>query len=187
MFVALIAAVTLLAQGPLTTATNLRVRTDANSYLITTTAPDGPLTSFGNIKVRTDSNGYLLTTSSPSGTGNTVYAGDGLVGTPSITFASDPDTGLWHSATNSLAVSAGGALAATFGTSFTLATGVPFVQTAVAFASLGTPADGTMRFCNDCTETTPATCPVTQASCICAGSGTGAFARRVNSTWYCTF
>lgn len=55
------------------------------------------------------------------------------------------------------------------------------------FASLGTPADGSLAFCSDCTVTTAATCPATQASCVCAGSGTGAFARRVASAWYCTF
>jgi hypothetical protein len=53
-------------QGPLTNALNLRVRTDANGYLIITSAAysasDGPLTNFGNIRLRTDSNGYLLTT-----------------------------------------------------------------------------------------------------------------------------
>lgn len=57
----------------------------------------------------------------------------------------------------------------------------------VPFASLGTPNNGVIVYCSDCTETTPATCPVTQASCICAGAGTGAFARRVNGVWYCTF
>lgn len=57
----------------------------------------------------------------------------------------------------------------------------------VAFASLGTPSDGTQIYCTDCTETTPATCPVTQASCICTNSGSGAFARRVGGAWYCTF
>lgn len=58
----------------------------------------------------------------------------------------------------------------------------------VTFATLGSSAtNGTINYCSDCAETTPASCPVTQASCICAGSGSGAFARRVNATWYCTF
>ena len=52
--------------GPLTNAMNLRVRTDANGYLLVTVATasgsDGPLTPFGNLRVRTDANGYLLTT-----------------------------------------------------------------------------------------------------------------------------
>ena len=61
--------------------------------------------------------------------------------------------------------------------------------TATVFANLGTnlTVNGQEIFCSDCTETTPASCPVTQASCICAGSGTGAFARRVNGVNYCTF
>lgn len=46
--------------------------------------------------------------------------------------------------------------------------------TAVAFANLGTPADGTIAYCNDCTIASP-----------CAGSGTGAIAKRLNSTWVC--
>ena len=49
--------------GPLTNASNLRVRTDENGYLLlnstSVAATDGPLTSFGNIRLRTDENGYL--------------------------------------------------------------------------------------------------------------------------------
>lgn len=60
-------------------------------------------------------------------------------------------------------------------------------STAVTFATLGTPANGAIAYCTDCTEVTPASCPATQASCVCAGSGTGAFARRVAAAWYCTF
>lgn len=66
------------AQGPLTNALNLRVRTDANGYLMSSLAayvgPDGPLTSFGNIRLRTDANGYLLTTTITSLTTATVDA-----------------------------------------------------------------------------------------------------------------
>ena len=51
--------------GPLTVASNLRVRTDENGYLLLTGAvagaTPGPLTNFGNIRLRTDENGYLLT------------------------------------------------------------------------------------------------------------------------------
>ncbi len=42
------------------------------------------------------------------------------------------------------------------------------------FAQLGSPADGTTYYCSDCTQVTP-----------CAGSGTGAFAQRVNGAWAC--
>lgn len=39
---------------------------------------------------------------------------DGAVGTPALTFSADPDTGLYRPATNTLALAAGGAIAATF-------------------------------------------------------------------------
>lgn len=44
----------------------------------------------------------------------------------------------------------------------------------VAFAALGTPADGTFVYCSDCTKATP-----------CAGSGSGAFAKRIAGAWDC--
>ena len=55
------------------------------------------------------------------------------------------------------------------------------------FAALPASANGSIVYCSDCTVTTAATCPVTQASCVCATAGSGAFARRVNGAWYCTF
>jgi hypothetical protein len=42
------------------------------------------------------------------------------------------------------------------------------------FANLGTPANGTLYFCPDCTVTNP-----------CAGAGTGALAKRLNGVWVC--
>lgn len=48
------------------------------------------------------------------------------------------------------------------------------VLNATAFASLGTPSDGTFLYCSDCTIANP-----------CAGSGTGAFAKRLNGAWVC--
>lgn len=41
-------------------------------------------------------------------------------------------------------------------------------------ANLGTPADGTIAYCSDCTIANP-----------CAGSGTGAIAKRLNGAWVC--
>jgi hypothetical protein len=58
---------------------------------------------------------------------------------------------------------------------------------ATTFATLPSSTNGTILYCSDCTVATAATCPGTQASCICAGSGTGGIARRINSLWYCTF
>ncbi len=43
-----------------------------------------------------------------------------------------------------------------------------------AFASLGTPANGTTQYCSDCTVANP-----------CAAAGTGAFAKRINGAWVC--
>lgn len=42
------------------------------------------------------------------------------------------------------------------------------------FASLGTPQNGTFIYCSDCTIANP-----------CAGSGTGALAKRLNGAWVC--
>jgi len=53
-----------------------------------------------------------------------------------------------------------------------LAGGISMVG--VVFASLGTPTDGTIVYCPDCVIANP-----------CAGSGTGAFAKRLASTWVC--
>jgi hypothetical protein len=42
------------------------------------------------------------------------------------------------------------------------------------FAALGTPANGSLTYCSDCTLASP-----------CAGAGTGAFAKRLNAVWVC--
>jgi hypothetical protein len=53
-------------------------------------------------------------------------------------------------------------------------------------ATLPNAANGTIAYCSDCTVTTSATCVgVISAACVCAGSGNGAFAKRLNGTWYC--
>lgn len=57
----------------------------------------------------------------------------------------------------------------------------------ITFATLPASTNGTILYCSDCTVTTAATCPGTQASCVCATAGAGAFARRVAGAWYCTF
>lgn len=71
MIVLVAAGISVLAQGPLTNALNLRVRTDANGYLSTTmlaaTLPEGPLTALGNIRLRTDASGYLITAMGSTG------------------------------------------------------------------------------------------------------------------------
>lgn len=44
----------------------------------------------------------------------------------------------------------------------------------LTFANLGTPANGSVVYCSDCTKATP-----------CAGSGNGALAKRLNGAWDC--
>lgn len=51
-------------------------------------------------------------------------------------------------------------------------------STGVAFASLGTPADGSQTYCSDCKA-------ASATSNVCAGSGTGAWAVRLNGAWRC--
>jgi hypothetical protein len=64
--------------------------------------------------------------------------------------------------------------------------GVIGIYNGNVFANLGTPANGTYEYCTDCTVTTAATCTANLlSSCVCAGSGSGAFARRINGSWYC--
>ena len=50
----------------------------------------------------------------------------------------------------------------------------------VAFASLGTPADGTFAYCSDCDPPT-----AVDAACASAGTKTGSLAFRVNGSWRC--
>lgn len=50
------------------------------------------------------------------GSGSTILAGDGLVTTPSLSFASDTNTGIFHNAADDLGIAAGGSTAAAFGT-----------------------------------------------------------------------
>jgi hypothetical protein len=52
--------------------------------------------------------------------------------------------------------------------------GGPLTLLSRTLATLGTPPNGTLIYCSDCTKTDP-----------CAGGGTGAFASRVNSAWSC--
>jgi hypothetical protein len=52
--------------------------------------------------------------------------------------------------------------------------GIWRAQSAIPFANLSTPANGSLAWCNDCTKATP-----------CAGAGGGAFARRAGGAWDC--
>lgn len=48
------------------------------------------------------------------------------------------------------------------------------ISTGTTFGSLGTPSNGSLIYCSDCTIANP-----------CAGGGTGAFAKRLNGAWVC--
>ena len=58
----------------------------------------------------------------------------------------------------------------------TLSVNNKILPTAIAFASLGTPANGTIAYCNNCVK----------GSDPCAGAGTGSLAVRLNNTWVCS-
>jgi len=61
-------------------------------------------------------------------------------------------------------------------------------DTGVLAASLASHADtnGTIRYCSDCTVSSPSTCTLSAISnCVCGGGGNGAFAKRLNGAWYC--
>lgn len=200
---AVLGVVAMAVDGPLTPIMNLRVRTDANGYLLSAggayTAPDGPLTAMANLRGRTDANGYLLTASSPTAGGGTISAGVGVIcATPSYTFAGHPADGFTWASTGHTVYCGNGSSSVDFGTGLTVGSGgtIGFSSTAspgtsgdtvftrvaagewgwtaVAFASLGTPANGSFAYCNDCTLANP-----------CAGAGTGALAKRLNGVWVC--
>lgn len=194
------ATILLAVDGPLTNALNLRVRTDANGYLVTSsgtyTAPDGPLTAFANLRLRTDANGYLISTLNGNSTIPTANC-YGFIGVSNC-------FGRGSDASSEVRASDGGAyLKVGVGTVFvnsatlqfgsggsadvtiTRAAANELTYSAVAFAALGTPANGTFGFCSDCAPTTPATCPATKASCVCTSGGTGALAVRLNGVWDC--
>jgi hypothetical protein len=54
------------------------------------------------------------------------------------------------------------------------------------FSQLGGQNQGSFTFCKDCTVTNTSSCSTANPSaCVCAGSGSGAFAKRVNNQWFC--
>lgn len=58
--------------------------------------------------------------------------------------------------------------------SFRTAAGLPWRSDGVTWNILGTPANGSMIYCTNCTIANP-----------CAAGGTGAFAKRLNGVWVC--
>jgi hypothetical protein len=76
----------------------------------------------------------ILSTGLDVSTG-TIVAPDGVVGTPSIAFRLDTDTGMWRAGANNVAFSAGGSLIFSYGTT-AIASGVPYLG---PDAALGAP------------------------------------------------
>lgn len=68
-----------------------------------------------------------------------------------------------------------GATDTTQGTNALTLTSAGLAVPTVAFASLGTPADGAVRICSDCSNANP-----------CTGGGGGSIAYRVSSIWRCS-
>lgn len=66
--------------------------------------------------------------------------------------------------------------ATVYGQSITRAAGrvSQLVFSGTTFANLGTPGNGIVTYCSDCTIANP-----------CAGVGTGAIAKRLNGVWVC--
>jgi len=131
--------------------------------------------------------------------GSSVVVGDGTASAPSITFVNERTSGLYRNGTNDIRLSDGTSdemrwfqngvilrsdallgFAANTSLSSTLDAYISrrgageFGWVNTTFSALGTPADGTFAYCSDCTIANP-----------CAGSGTGAFAKRLNGVWVC--
>jgi len=54
------------------------------------------------------------------------------------------------------------------------------------FSQLSKQPDGTFTYCADCKVAAPSSCSTSNPSaCVCAGGGTGAFAKHVNGAWLC--
>jgi hypothetical protein len=125
--------------------------------------------------------------------GTSIVVSDGSAAAPTVGFSTSSN-GI-YSTTGEVAVSIGGSRLHRFGsafvqvasdsgrftlgaadgdTSITRAAAGELTYTAVLFANLGTPANGTQAYCSDCTFANP-----------CAGAGTGAIAKRLNGAWRC--
>jgi len=90
--------------------------------------------------------------------------------TPMTTTTSFTDTQSFTSAGSATTVPVGGPS----GFNANLAWAPKLIIGSVPFAALGTPVNGTIVYCPDCTIANP-----------CAGAGTGALAKRINGTWIC--
>lgn len=132
-----------------------------------------------------------------------LLVGNGTQAVPSIAFVSQSNSGFsfaagvlqynksgaikWSATSAGIDLISGYTLGWNSDTTMTRAAAAEITYTTLAFAALGTPANGTQAFCTDCAPTTPASCPATKASCVCTSGGVGSLAIRVNALWYCPF
>lgn len=133
-----------------------------------TTAP----TAILHVKARATSNEGIQVDSN-SGAVTSLWTSDGS----NVYFGSTSAHTLefWTSGTTRMSINSSGAVSVngSFGASTIQAT-TTIRSTGVAFASLGTPSNGTLVYCTDCTKATP-----------CASGGSGALAVRLNGAWDC--
>ncbi len=64
----------------------------------------------------------------------------------------------------------------------------PFIifRNSSLFSQLGDQNNGSFTYCSDCKVLAPSSCSAANtAACVCAGGGTGAFAKRLNGSWLC--
>lgn len=105
----------------------------------------------------------------------------GSAGTPAFTFTGATNYGLYQAGTCIDLAAAGAEQIAACSSGTTFIQGgsgtigaKSWESSASTFAGLGTPVNGTFKYCSDCTIANP-----------CAAAGTGALAKRLNGAWVC--
>jgi hypothetical protein len=117
-------------------------------------------------------------------TSSTISMSAGAVGTPALNFTADTDSGIYSVTPGQVGFVANGTYVFGYSAGVVSVTGnmiasgflnAPTLSlTGDVFANLGTPGNGYVKYCSDCTIANP-----------CAGGGTGAIAKRLNSVWVC--
>lgn len=99
---------------------------------------------------------------------------DGTASTPAINWTNSATSGLWYEGSSTWGWSfAGSDILRWSNNQFEVVNGRILIS-ATVFSSLGTPSNGSLAYCSDCTIANP-----------CASGGSGAIAKRLNSVWVC--